>query len=138
MNTLQSPITAYGSRTRIMLILACAMALVAAMWLGGPITKANATVEQFCSGYLAAPYGQNGDRCHAPAYHILNGVTGKGVNHSACVDAEEGTSLITSWVCSSGPEVEVSLGTCCGRTLRGVVRNNTTGDTNKLWGWDFF
>jgi hypothetical protein len=138
MNTLQRP--AAGLPHRLALILACALALAAGVWLvGGPITKANAGVEPFCNGYLAAKFGQPGDRCHDPNYHLLNGVSGKGGNHSACVDAEDtGGNLITSWVCSSGANVEVSLGTCCGKTLRGVVRNNTTGDTNHLWGWDLF
>lgn len=122
-----------------LLIAGCLAALFASLWLLGPIARADASVEQFCNGYLAAPYGQNGDRCAAPNFHILNGVTGKGVQHSACVDAlDTGGNLITSWACSSGPNVEVSLGTCCGRTLRGIVRNNTTGDTNNLYGWDLY
>jgi hypothetical protein len=128
-------------RHRHALILACALTLAAVMWLlSGPVTKANAAnQEAFCNGYLAAPFGQNGDRCHAPNYRTLIGVAGKGGNHSACVDAEDtGGNLVTSWVCSSGPNVEVSIGFCCGSTLRGVVRNNTTGDTNHLWGWDIY
>jgi len=130
--------TAQGFSHRIALIFACALAVAAGLWLvSGPISSASANVEAFCNGYLAAPYGQNGDRCSDPNFHLLNGVSGKGGNHSACIDAlDTGGNLITNWVCTSGPNVETSLGTCCGRTLRGIVRNNTTGDTNHLWGWD--
>lgn len=118
-----------------LLIAGCLVALFASLWFLGPVARASANVEQFCNGYLAAPFGQNGDRCA----HLLNGVTGKGVNHSACVDAlDGGGNLIANWACSSGPNVEVSLATCCGRTLRGIVRNNTTGDTNHLYGWDLY
>jgi hypothetical protein len=136
MNT--HPTSTHDFSHRIALLLALALTVAAGLWLvSGPISNANASVEAFCNGYLAAPYGSAGDRCSDPNFHVLNGVSGKGGNHSACVDAlDTGGNLITSWVCSSGANVEVSLGTCCGRTLRGIVRNNTTGDTNHLWGWD--
>jgi hypothetical protein len=122
------------------MIAGLAVAALMAVWaLGGPVASAQANVEPFCNGYNAARYGQPGDSCSDPNFHLLNGVTGKGAQHSACVDAlNTGGGLINSWVCSSGPNVEVSMGTCCGQTLRGIVRNNTTGDTNHLWGWDLY
>lgn len=125
---------------RFLLLAGCIATLLMGMWaVGGPVSSANAAVDQFCNGYLSARYGQPGDSCADPNFHLLNGVTGKGVQHSACVDAlNTGGGLITSWACSSGPNVEVSMGTCCGQTLRGIVRNNTTGDTNNLYGWDFY
>jgi len=127
---------------KALLIPACVIALLVAIWAaGGPIGNAQAASNPFCNGYNAAPYGQPGDRCSDGSwFNPLNGVVGKGVNHSACVDAENtGGGLITSWACSGGPEVEVSTGTCCSLgTLRGVVRNNTTGDTNHLYGWDLY
>lgn len=95
-------------------------------------------MQPFCHGYVAAPFGQPGDRCANGNFHVLNGVTGKGVQHSGCVNAlNTGGALITSWVCQV-PNVEASLGTCCGQTLRGIVRNNTTGATNTLYGWDYY
>jgi hypothetical protein len=123
-----------------LLVAGALVGLLFALWaVSGPIANASAGSAEFCGGYLAAPYGQNGDRCSDPNFHLLNGVSGKGGNHSACVDAlNTSGNLITSWVCSSGANVEVSLGTCCGQTLRGIVRNNTTGDTNHLWGWDIY
>ncbi|MEZ5078241.1 MAG: hypothetical protein R2725_12470 [Solirubrobacterales bacterium] len=139
---IEASVSTAGARNRKVLILAgCLVALFAGVWAAaGPIAHSNAAVATFCNGYNAAKYGQPGDRCHDSSYRSpLNGVTGKGVNHSACVDAENtGGSLVYSWVCSSGPNVEVSRGTCCSLTLRGVVRNNTTGDTNHLYGWDLY
>jgi hypothetical protein len=118
------------------------IALILGVWLAsGPIARASASVEAFCNGYLAAPYGHPGDRCAAPYGHNpFNGVTGKGGNHSACVDALDSSgNLKFSWICSSGPNEEAIMSTCCGYGwLRGIVRNNTTGDTNHLWGWAFY
>jgi len=122
-----------------LLLAGCIASLLAVIWAaGGPASSASATVEPFCQGYVAAPFGQPGDSCANGNFHVLNGVTGKGVQHSGCVDAlNTGGALIASWVCSQ-PNVEVSMGTCCGQTLRGIVRNNTTGDVNALYGWDFY
>jgi hypothetical protein len=123
---------------RHLVLAGCIAMLIAGIWIvAGPTPSANA-VQPFCQGYVAAPYGQPGDSCANGSYHLLNGVTGKGVQHSGCVDAlNTGGALIASWVCSQ-PNVEASMGTCCGQQLRGIVRNNTTGDTNTLYGWDFY
>jgi hypothetical protein len=124
---------------KLMLLAGCIASLIAVIWaVGGPAPSANATVQPFCQGYSAAPFGQPGDSCANGTFHVLNGVTGKGVQHSGCVNAlNTGGALITSWVCQV-PNVEASLGTCCGQTLRGIVRNNTTGATNTLYGWDYY
>jgi hypothetical protein len=121
------------------LLAGCIALLIAVIWAaGGPAPSANATVQPFCQGYGAAPYGQAGDRCANGNFHVLNGVTGKGVQYSGCVNAlNTGGALITSWVCQV-PNVEASLGTCCGQTLRGIVRNNNTGAANTLYGWDYY
>jgi hypothetical protein len=122
-----------------LLLAGCIASLIAGMWaVGGPASTANAAVEPFCQGYSAAPFGQAGDSCANGNFHVLNGVSGKGVQHSGCVNAlNTGGGLIASWVCSQ-PNVEASMGTCCGQTLRGIVRNNTTGAGNTLYGWDLY
>jgi hypothetical protein len=113
-----------------------AMLMLACIALAGA-SKADAFGGYFCNGYNAAPYGQPGDRCGAPSGNFsLTGVSGSGSDHSACVNAmDQNGALWGSWVCSGGPN-QNAYGTWGNefRSARGIVRNNSTGGTNHLYG----
>jgi hypothetical protein len=119
---------------------AAALLMFACLAMAGSASKAQAEYHgPFCNGYNAAKWGQPGDRCGAPDgnwdYVYINGL---GWDHSACVNAIDQNGVWwATWVCSSGPRVGVSgwFGNEVGlRYARGFVRNNTTGDSNHLYG----
>ncbi|HWW67885.1 MAG TPA: hypothetical protein VNY83_07865 [Solirubrobacterales bacterium] len=111
-------------------------ALLTSIWLSaGPISKASAIEQNFCTNYWAAPYGQAGDRCKSTVRAFLGGVWVYSHEHSACVDAlNTSEGLVTSWHCTFGPEGEQFLYLGYERNLKGIVRNNTTGASAHISG----
>jgi hypothetical protein len=83
---------------------------------------------QFCWGVAVGAWGQ----CTASWGQYLTGVFGKGGQHSGCVNAYEGGTLIHSWVCSPTNEWAV-IGFNGARYLVGTVKNNTAS-SNVLYG----
>jgi hypothetical protein len=90
--------------------------------------------EQFCFSWHGK-YGGENDRCYGPSYEPLEGVAGRGVTHSACVDAvNTGGALVAGWnFAATNMVAEISFDRT--RLLDGVVRNNVLNDTNYLEGW---
>jgi hypothetical protein len=101
--------------------------------VAGPVPQAHATGAEYFCYYLAAPYGSAGDRCYSSNAHWLILVRSYGYWHSACSDAwKEG--LVAEWSCA--PTANWSNSWFDGsRFMLGVVRNNTTGANNQLWGY---
>jgi hypothetical protein len=117
-----------GVRRRALLAVLVGALLACAYGLAGPVQNANATINQFCWGAAVGPWGQ----CTASFTRPLVQVSGKGGQASACVNAYEGGSLVSSWVCQvTNTWANISYsGT---RQLAGTVRNNV-GNNNVLYG----
>jgi hypothetical protein len=111
------------------LLAACCIALG-----GGAISSARAGGTEGISCY-AAPYGQSGDRCNAANPQYLGVVHLRSVEHSGCADAINNSgALVQSWLCTAGPNGELNVNFGFNQPLRGILRNNTTGDWTHLTG----
>jgi hypothetical protein len=100
----------------------------------GPIS--NASAEPFCSNYWSAPYGQAGDRCTAPTWIWVYGVTVEAKEHSGCVDAVDVyNNPVQAWTCTPGPN-EFTWIFFPPNTIprKGIVRNNATKANTHLYG----
>lgn len=119
---------------RGLLLLATLVATVGmfAALAAGPVAKAQAGGEYFCY-YLAAPYGQSGDRCYSPNARWLTWVRAYGYDHSACSNAWK-DGLVTNWACAPTATWSNSYfdGT---RFMLGVIRNNNQSNYNQIWGY---
>ncbi len=128
-----SPTSKWG---RLVLLCVAVCALMLPFTQGASATEVGPE-EVFCNWYRAARWGQTGDRCTASRYMQIYVINGVGADHSACVDGlDHSNNLIQTWVCSSGPGATASMYRPDQPCMRGIVRNNTAGDTNRLWGID--
>jgi hypothetical protein len=117
----------------ILAALATSVCLFTAL-VAGPVPQARAEGAEYFCYYLAKPYGQSGDRCYASTGHYLRLVRSFGYNHSACSDAWKEEKLVTNWACAPTETWSNSYfdGT---RDILAVIRNNTTGANNQIWGY---
>jgi hypothetical protein len=83
---------------------------------------------QFCWANPVGAWGQ----CTASWGQWLTSVHGKGGQHSGCVNAYHGGSLVSSWACSPTNEWAF-IGYNGSRWMQGTVKNNT-GSNNVLYG----
>jgi hypothetical protein len=130
-----------GLGKSVALLLVTLFAAVAMYFAATPSPALAQTEYHFCQVTLA-PYGQNGDRCSAwgGGYLFEAGVIG--YNHSACIDFTNGidNNLMYSWACAPAPQPgqftykAVNYGND-GVYRKPIIRNNTTGDSNKVEGW---
>lgn len=130
--------TAVGRRVMLLLT-----ALIAAMALYFSATVSSAAAQtsyNFCAVTLA-PYGQYGDRCSSWGGGYLSESSVIGYDHSACIDYTNGINenLMYSWACAPAPQPgqftlrEVDFWND-GIYRKPIIRNNTTGDSNKVAG----
>lgn len=124
----------HAKTLRLLLIVALPMTAFLLTAVMAPKADAWTHDEQFCFSWHGK-YGGENDRCYGPSYEPLEAVAGRGVVHSACVDAvNTGGALVASWVCAPTNTVgEIYFDKT--RLLDGVVRNNVSNDTNFLEGW---
>lgn len=94
--------------------------------------------ESFCSNATLGKYGGENDWCAAGGRHGINFTLVQAVEHSACTStttngAKSGTNA--SWVCTAGGNNAVAENWVNFRVCAyGIVRNNTTGATNRVYG----
>lgn len=92
-----------------------------------------AAAEGFCENVWLNRYGQSNDFCAAGAWHYNAYVTVKSQEHSACASTTTNsnkTGVNLTWVCTSGPNGFVGRNANWDILTHGIIRNNTTGDTN--------
>lgn len=118
-----------GKRARRMMAIAgVAIGLLTSAFAFGSASQAQAASGQFCWGVGVGAWGQ----CTASWGQYLSGVFAKGGQHSACVNAYSGGSLVSSWACSPTNEWAL-IGFNTTRYLVGTARNNTASN-NVLYG----
>jgi hypothetical protein len=117
------------STRRLAVLVVLAAALLTSAWMSfGPVSQANATINQFCWGAGVGPWGQ----CSAGFTRPLLMVAGKGGQHSGCVNAYHGSNLVSSWACSP-TNTWTQIYYDGSRWLHGTVKNNV-GVNNVLYG----
>jgi hypothetical protein len=130
-----------GLGKRVALLLGAFVAAAAMFFSTGAPDASAKTEYGFCEVWLA-PYGQYGDRCNAWGGGQLNHTRVYGFTHSACIDYTNGidANLMYSWACTGSPPGgspavrEVSFWND-GIYRKPIIRNNTTGDNNRVAGY---
>lgn len=118
-------------------------AMVAAVGLLGALvttSKADAAIayEEFCINANLGPYGQSTDSCAGGGYRRQFYVQVQAFTHSACASsttngAKSGVNV--AWVCTAGGGgVTAANWVNSSVYTYGIIRNNTTGDTNRATG----
>jgi hypothetical protein len=132
--TQQSMYSLHRKALHLLIVVALPMAVFMLTAVMAPKANAWTHDEQFCFSWHGK-YGGENDRCYGPSYEPLEGVEGRGVTHSACVDAvNTAGTLVASWACAP-TNMAVGISFDKTRLLDGVVRNNVLNDTNFLEGW---
>lgn len=126
-----------GRRSRGTALLAIGIAMLISLWLYlGPVSSAHA--ENFCERVWLDKYGQTYDNCSAyPALHYNYSVVVRAFEHSACVSTTTNgwkSGLNMSWTCTPGPEAYAQAYANWSVLTYGIIRNNTTNDTNHASG----
>lgn len=96
-----------------------------------------AQAENFCSNAWLDRYGQSNDFCASTSWHYNYNVAVQSYEHSACVSTTTNsnkTGVNLTWACTSGPYNLQSRQANWGVLTHGIIRNNTTGDTNHASG----
>lgn len=119
-------------------LLALLLALLAtSAYLSMPsITQASGG-EDFCKEAWLNRYGQSNDFCTATPWRYNFYVKVSSQEHSACVSTTTNsnkTGVNVSWVCTPGPYGYADRQVNWGVLTHGIIRNNTTGDTNHATG----
>jgi hypothetical protein len=135
-------VEANNRRASLWKTLAVAMALLGALTVFAAAHSSRAEAEAnevFCPGASVGPYGQSNDWCAGGGRHGIVFVQVQAVEHSACAStttngAKSGTNV--SWVCTSGGgnEVTQNWGPNFQNCAYGILRNNTTGASNRVTG----
>lgn len=136
--TIATEVNRYGrlcGRSLTIALVLGALSLVTICAAFGTTPKADAWSGAFCNGYVA-PWGQPGDSCAAPEGNWENTrIGGVGFEHSMCIDAlNQSGAWIDNWHCSAGPKYHIAVEfPGVWQSVRGIARNNTTGDVNNIY-----
>ena len=119
------------------LLVAAMVLLVASVYLAIPAVSQAGGGENFCKNAWLNRYGQSNDYCTATPWHYNYFVKVASQEHSACVSTTTNsnkTGVNFSWVCTPGPWGYAERQTSMSVLTHGIIRNNTTGDTNHATG----
>lgn len=118
---------------RLVLVTTIGLMLTFASFLAFTSTSHASGAKGFCAHAWLNKYGQTGDFCTDPEYHYNFEVVVQSEEHSACGSTTttwDKSGVNVSWVCTSGPYGINSRRVDWDVYTRGIIRNNTTSDTN--------
>jgi hypothetical protein len=132
---------------RELTVLVAGLATLISLWMYfGPVSNADATLQDFCSHSWLNSYGQTNDNCAAGDWHYNYIIEVDAEEHSACATsttngAKSGVNN-SCWLCTAGPNQFVQNFVSPKPLTVGIIRNNTTDSINhasgkQIWCWNY-
>lgn len=109
------------------------LAAVSLLALVASVSTAQATGQNFCTHAWLDRYGQANDSCAANDRHYNYAIVYWSEEHSVCASVTTNTSksgLAAGWSCTSGAYEGLTKYVSPKVLTNGIIRNNTTTDTN--------